>query len=422
VPRTLTSHRIIFRAIGIPALRALVLPLIVVLLSVGMADATVDWTALRGRIDSVAPWQSAALLTALVGAWCFIAGRTLRGLWHRPFVAFLVRQPLSRWQWVVYLGPSLGIGLLPVAGIWWLAPGGANELVHYLGFVALAWPIMLGAACAGVAALVLWLAATLTFYVLVWLYSYTPIAAYGALLLAIAEMSVSAAPIRRQVALINRSVYSPLSGSGVIMTIIRRDLRYLFRTQRTKLAGMPLWALACSLLMLAFRVNGGQEGREALLSAGILVSFSVSPLYEILETLKVGLGREIMRRRWPVSHAQRTWALLGLIALLVAPSAIPIGLFGATMGAANVLVYLLFVGTVVTLSAALFSRLLVTRTSANGLFLLLITGHAVSLIALPGWTYALLALACTPAGLSLAARGLSKFTSVAERTSLDELA
>jgi hypothetical protein len=129
-----------------------------------------------------------------------------------------------------------------------------------------------------------------------------------------------------------------------------------------------------------------------------------------------------MRRRWPVTHSQRAQALALVNLLLVAPSATLVLICGATMGAVNAVVFVLFVATTIALASGLLCHSLLIRSSANGLFLLGITGNAVAILALPAWAYAVLAVAVTPVAYAIMTRGLNRFSLVTERISIDQLA
>lgn len=387
-----------------------------------MADAIVDWGTLRARIGSMAPWRTAALLSALVLAWSLVAGRAFRPIWHQPVIAYLIRQPLSQWRWVAYLTPSLALGLIPVAGIAWLAPQGVTDIAQYLGHLTLAWPVLLGASFVGRSAYVNVFSATLVFFAVILAGLYLPSTAYVAPLLAIAQMRLAVTGVRRQAVHVRRPVYAPLSGSGIVATIVRRDFRLLARTERERLLGLVSFTILPALMMLAFRINGEQEGREALLSACLLFTVAAATLYEILEAMKKGLGKEIMRRRWPVTTRQRALALISLIGLLVGPAAVLILLSASTMGAMHALVYALFVALLITFTADLFAQLLVAQRSANGLYLLLITLHMVALLALPEWVYGLLAAALIALAFVSIGRGFDRFTSITERISIGRLA
>lgn len=410
------------RVIGKPYLRALVIPYFAILLSAYMADAVVDWSVLRDRLASLSEWREAALVTALIAGWSLIAGKALQPVWRQPFLAFLVRQPLGAWQWVGYLVPSVAVGLLPVAGIAWLAPVHANGLAHYLCLLLLAWPILIGASFRRGDFLRVCGAGTLFCFFGLLASAALPGAVYGVLIIAILAMRLPMAPIARQITSVVYGVYSPLSGSGVIATIVRRDLRYLVRCQVRQIVLHWSVGLVCALGMLAFRINGELTGREALEFACLFYSVSIYVVYEILEALKAGLGKEIMRRRWPVTDNQRALSLLALIACLVGPGAALILAGAATMGPVNALVYLLFFGVTVVGSATLLGRMLIVRRSANGLFLLLLAGHFVALKALPAPIYVLLALVFLPIGFRAVARGFDRFTWITERLSLARLA
>ena len=416
------NQRIFFRILGRPYLRTLVVPLFSILLLVTMADATTDWAALRAALESAASWRTAALLTGLILGWSFAAGRAFAPVWRQPVIAFLVRQPLHHLQWVAFLSPSVALGLIPVAGIAWLAPRHVNGIVHYFDYLVLAWPIVLGASYLGRDALLIVSASALLLFGATLAALYYPAAAYAVPFAALAQMSLAVTPVRRQVARVNKRLQGSLAGSGIVATLVRRDLRYLLRQQRKKLSALALYAIVCALLMLAFRINGAQRGSDALLSACIVFTIAASPAYEILEAMKKALGKELMRRRWPVSILQRSLALISLVAALAGPGAVLILLAGSVMGPAHALVYVLFVACFIAFTTALFGNLLIMRRSANGLYLLLITLHMVAFLVLPEWVYALLAIAILPPALLATIRGLNRFTSTTELISIGRLA
>ena len=104
-----------------------------------------------------------------------------------------------------------------------------------------------------------------------------------------------------------------------------------------------------------------------------------------------------------------SWAVLILVA-------------GSVMCPVHALVYVLFVTCFIAFTTALFSHLLTTRRSANGLYLLLITLHMVAFLALPEWAYALVAIVILPPALLATIRGLDRFTSTTELISIGRLA
>ena len=408
-----TVQRVFYHLVGRPFLSRLVLPLFGLLLGVALLDATTDWGAMRRQLASLLPWQRAMLFALLVLGWSLQAGRALRPLWRQPMIAFLVRQPFSRWQWVVGLLPSLAIAFVPVAAIWWLAPRSANPLIHFLGFVGLAWPMILGASYGRLPSLAL-LTGTVSLAGLVLAYAYYPFAAYVALVVTIAQLPFGVAAIPRQVAQVRPAVYGDLSGSGVVLTLIRRDLRCLRRTARRSLLNLTALSVLAALMMWAFRVNGNVQGRYALLTAVVLFSFAASAHYDCLEKLKAALGTEVMRRRWPVTDEQRALALAGLLAALLGPSALAVAVLGSTMGGANLSLFALFAVSSVVSSSALFAQLLRTKRSAVGLAYLMTVLHFVIVLVLPGWAYGLFAVAAVVFGFALTRRGLRDFAASME--------
>jgi hypothetical protein len=218
---------------------------LVVLLFVALSDAVTDWTALRQQAALLGPWARptvfVVLFVVLFVAWGLIAGHALRPVWRQPTIAFLVRQPLTWRQWVVDLFPSLAVAFVPVVAIWWLAPHYANSVIHYLGFVGLLWPVILGFSFAVPSSIIVAGAGTATLAILLFAYGYFPFAAYVACLVTILQLPLGVAFIRRQIAPTYRRRSGHLSSAGAALAIARRDLRCLFRIERPTLLFFALF-------------------------------------------------------------------------------------------------------------------------------------------------------------------------------------
>jgi len=416
------AQRVFYHVVGRPFLRGLVLPGFMVMLFIAAADASTDWSALRQQIMSLAPWVRTVLFGSLFLSWSLAAGFVLRPIWRLPMIAFLVRQPLTRWQWVAGIFPSLGIAFLPVFAIWWLAPHYANSVIHYLGFVGLAWPIILGVSFKAPSSIYVAGAGLISLMILVFAYCYYPFVAYAAFLATIIQLPLSVALIPRQISPVIKQVSGHLSGNGVIVALIRRDFRCLLRIEWKSFSGLAFFGIISPLMMLAFRLNDAMHGREVFLAGCVLFLLVALTIYESLEKLKEHLGKELMRHRWPVTYSQRGLALIGLVAVLVVPSGILIGIFGTSMGSYNLLNFFLFVTVTITSCTALFSRLLGVTTTSNGLYWIIITAHGVLVFSLPGWGYAIFALLSIVVNFFLVTAGLRKFAVDIERTAIDQLA
>src|SRR6266571_1643185 len=133
----MVMQRVFAEVIGRPFLQGLVFPYFLFLFLVAAADASTNWQAARRQVTHFSPWAKTAILVGLIAAWSLMAGRALRPVWRQQAISFLLRQPLSSWEWTVRTLPSLSIALVPVAAIWWMDSYGANPLPHYLGFVGL---------------------------------------------------------------------------------------------------------------------------------------------------------------------------------------------------------------------------------------------------------------------------------------------
>ncbi len=414
------TQRIFYHVVGRPFLRGLVLPCFMVIFFIAAADASIDWEALRQQVMLLPPWMITALFAGLFLGWSVAAGLVLRPIWRQPMIAFLVRQPLTRWQWVAGLLPSLGVAFVPVLTIWWLAPQYANSVIHYLGFVGLAWPIILGVSFSGSSSIIVAGGGLTSLAVLVFAYSAFPFAAYAALLVTLVQLPLSVAFIPRQISRVHNQKSGQLSGTGVVVALIRRDLRCLLRLEWKSFTGLAFFGTVSPLMMLAIRSNETMDGREAFFAGCILFSFVALTIYESLEKLKTHLGKEFIRLRWPVTFTQRGTALIGLVALLVVPSGVLIGLFGSMMGATNLVYYFLFIAVTITVCAALLSRLLDVQVTANGFFWTIIVAHGVLVFSLSGWRYAIFAIPAIFINFLLITSGLRRFAINGERSVLDQ--
>lgn len=389
---SLLTHRIFYVTVGRPFLRRLIPAFTIVLLVVVSVDAMVDWAAVRDGIASLAPLKRATLFTAGLTAWGIAAGRALRPVWSDPMVGFLVRQPLSRWQWAAGLAPSLAVAFLPPAALWSLAPHHGAPLADYLAFTGLSWPIVLGASFAFPSALIVLIPACAVLALLMTVYWQFPSMTWLATV-------VAAVQIAHSVSLIPRQIHRPIHGNGLrlsapgpITAILRRDLRCLFRMERRCFIRLALSSVVACSMMLALRVNGAIAGKEAFLAACVLVSLPAATAFGMLEKLRARLGTEFTRLRWPVTSRQRALALVTLIAFLLAPADLTLAVIGASMGAAWLLLFALFTGVTILVCASLLAQALSSATSALPAFLLALTLHGCLALALPAWSYAALAL------------------------------
>jgi len=401
-------------------LRRLVLPFSVVLFLVTMADPIIDWTVLRQQIASAMPFAQASLFGSLFLGWSLMAGFALRPIWRQPMIAFLVRQPLTRWQWVIGLLPSISAAFLPVFAIWWLAPNHASSAVHYLGFIALSWPIILGASYGAPRSILTVSAGVTSLTILMFAYYYYSFAAYVAILVSILQLPASVAGIPHQITQVIKQKSGHLSSGSVVVALIRRDLRCMLGAESKSLLSFALFSAIAVFMMVALRVNGAIEGRDAFLLGCALFSLATSTIYESLEKLKEQLGKEIMRHRWPVTYSQRGLALVGLISIFVVPVGLLIGAIGSPMAGRYLLLFILFVAATISLCAALFSSQLRAKTSSIGLLLLAITSHVVVVFLLPGWGYAIVAIPSIFVNLQLITSGLRKFAVDIERITVDQ--
>lgn len=417
---SLLATRVFLEVAGKPFLRRLVFPYFLVILLIAAADATTDWNATRQQLASWPPMNKAAVLGGLIAAWSIICGRALQPVWNQPSALFLMRQPINSYEWSARLLPSLSIALIPIIGILWLGSYGAPAVIHYLGFIGLCLPIILGASLRGLVGGVVVTLAALILSALLFSYAHHRAVPYLALVITLPLLVLSASLVRRQSAVVNAYRLGHLSSSNVVRALVRRDLLCIHRTRKSTTLELLTLGTLTSLMMLAFRVNGEVVGREAFLTACILFLIGTSTLYRNLELAKARLGKEMMRQHWPVTYSERAIALLVLISMLAAPSALPIAALGSTMGLTHLLLYMVFVLTTVALTAALFAASLRNKASSVGLFFNLIVAHGVVVSLLPSWIYAMAAPIAATLGFLRVRAALERFAVSVEGTAIHE--
>lgn len=406
--------RVFFHVVGKPFLTGLVFPMLVALIAVSFADTNINWSLARERLASAPIWFPTLLATVLAATWCSMAGQALRPVWRRPMMGFLVRQPLSRWQWVAQLMPNVCVSLLPVAAIAWLIQPRANAVLHYTVLAGLAWPMVFGASYRGRPMAQVYVGGALVFGALLFGYLFSPYFLYVALVVMIVQLPLSLAPIPRQLVTVTAASSRSLSALSPIGALMRRDLRCLLRTEWKHLVNLSFLGLLTPAMMLAFRINGDVADRAALFIAVILFSIAASAVYDPLERLKSRLGKEVFRLRWPVTHIDRTVALILLVGLSVAPSGVLIGVFGSTMGFLNGVAFLLFCALTIVMTVSLFGAFLATTRATTGQFLIALVAHGAIVLLVPAWLYIVVALASIVAGSRLAADRLHRFAVTAE--------
>lgn len=412
------AQRIFHVTVGRPLLRGLVAPFTAVLLLALLADAQVDREAVAREISRAGAAEKTALFTGLFMAWGITVGRALRPIWQQPMIAFLIRQPMNRWKWIAGLAPSLGIAFVPPAAIWSLAPDHGAPVIHYLGFVGLAWPIFLGASFNFRESLAVLGTSCGVLATLVGAYWYFPAAAWLAAVVALAQAAYSVSMIPRQ---LDHSqdrpiarAHSPLAAAGPVGAMLRRDVRCLARMEGRSLLGLAVSVAAACWIMVALRVNGGITGRGAFMAGCILFSFPAAAGYGALERSRRWLGREFVRIRWPVTIGQRCVALVTLVTVLILPTGMAIAAVGASMGFGRFLLFTSFMAATITLCAALFARTLQSSGSAVPVLLLLLIPHTSIAVALPGSLYILVAALLVLGGAYSIHAGVRRFTAATE--------
>ncbi len=386
------------------------LPLGFLLFVVVLADASVNWYALRNQLAIWPTLRLSALFTFLFLFWGLIAGKALAPVWGQPAIAFLVRQPISRWRWVRFLAPSLLIAFLPLIGIWWLAPNHGNTVVHYLGFVGLAWPIILGASFHGKSRYKWLTIGTTSFAILTFTYTYQGWVSLLAIIITIAFLPMSSSAIREQTVSHLKAKPGNLKSKTPVMAVIRRDFRCLWCLERKTLFVLVQLGVVTLLMMLAIRINTEAGSRMTFIVCSSLLAFGITPIYEILSRLATHLGPELMRHRWPISHLHRGLALLGLVFLLTAPVFMLLGILGSAMGAAYLTLFTLQILTSLVVLCGLFCHTLLDTGTALGWGLWVALINTLLVTTLPPWIYVTMLGFVVPAGVVLMVRGLKKFT------------
>jgi hypothetical protein len=385
-------QRVFTEIIGKPFLRGLLFPYFLFLLAVSAADSSTNWEAQRLQISTLPPAVRTSLFVGLICSWCLVAGRALRPIWRDKTIPFLVRQPMGPWELSARLLPSLSVALIPVVSMWWLASYGTNPVTHYPGFVGLALPIILGASFSGITSVVVVGVGIAALALVIWAYSYTNNAAYLGMLVTPVLFRGAASCIRSTLAVQSSAVHRQMRSPSLIWVLVRRDWRSILRSRRQTFAELIVGNALIISLMLGFRINGRDSGRDALIIACVLFLIGALPAYRNLEVAKAQLGTQIMCLAWPVTYFERAVALIVLAALLAAPSAIPIALLGSAMGLLNWVVFMVFVLATVIFAATLFAKTLLRDSSSVGLYLNLILFHGVLMSVLAPWEYLLLAV------------------------------
>lgn len=387
-----SSARAFFNVIGRSFYRRLIPPLSMFLILAVLADATTNWTELRNQIASQEPISVAVLFTGIFLGWGTIAGHALRSAWRQPAIGFLLRQPMGLWRWAYSLFPSLLLAFTPLMCVWWLAPNPGQSVLHYVGFVGLLWPILLGASYGGAKGLCQVTVSTMLLAALMFTYRYFSFVALIAFVIAVAAMPLSLIALRYQQSPVQQFARQSLATNTPVGALFRRDLLCLWRLDRKALLGcLPLLGIAAPF-MVAFRIQGGEGRRAIFLAACILFSVTVMPFYEILLRLKARLGTQLMRISWPVRYVQRTASLFGLALLIASPNALAIGIAGSSMGVSNGIRFLLFSFVALTSLCALFAATLRLHAASFGWSLWLLLIHCVIVTTVPAEMYGPIAI------------------------------
>lgn len=221
--------------------------------------------------------------------------------------------------------------------------------------------------------------------------------------------------IRGQLTVQNGRIYSVLSSAGVVQVLVSRDWHCILRTRQHTLLNLILVNLTMTLMMLSFRLNGHDSGRDMLLIACVLFSIAALPAYKYLEIAKARLGTQIVRPEWPVTYFERAVAMIALTTMLAAPSGVFIVLLGSHMGLLNQLVFLAFMFVTAVFTTTLFANALLRRSSSVGIYLNMILFHGVFVSVLAPRQYLVVATISTVACLRLLSSGLRKFATHAQR-------
>jgi hypothetical protein len=400
------ARRFFMGIVGLPFLRSLIFPYFVVLLLLTAADAHTDWTALRVQIQAMPPGSRTATLTVLAGGWSLIAGHALRRVWRQRSVRLLARLPIGSGAWLFYALPALSLALIPLLGVCWLA---SANIASGVGVLATSLIIVFGAS------LEVWVGAALLcigfalVFVTLFATSYGPLAGCAGLLASAVIMQPCVRLMRACVVMTRERKTGTLVSGHVIALLIRLDALALYRVNRRAVANL-LMVTACSVAMMAaFRINGKLAGGNALAAAVVLFAVAISPIYSALENVRNTLGKNVLRKRWPITTARRSLATCAFTALLALPATLLMALAGSTMGTLNLLIFLAFVCTEILLIAGQFAARLRDPASAVGAFLNVLGVHVVIILVTPTIVYLTLAFCAGALSWVRLGAGLKRF-------------
>lgn len=400
------THRVFMDVVGRPYLRALVFPYFVVLLLLASADANTDWTLLRDQISAVSPVLRAAIFTTLIWIWGTVAGNALRGVWTQPSVRILARLPIGSWEWVLRCFPALVLAFLPILAALWL---GRASIATALGIMGLSLPVIFGASLLGRTGAAVSTAGAALVFIGLLADSYGAAGAYVGVFLSAVTLGPLVTFVRARIVQSEERDTGTLVASNIVALFVRLDALTIQRINRRAVRNVLVLTGLAAMMMAAIRINGGLSGRDALMAAMILFAIAVSPIYGGLEDARSALGKNLLRKRWPIAVTARGLAICAVVGLLATPAAVSIAMIGSTMGPRNLMPFFAFVATQILLTAGQFAGRLRQPTSAIGEFLNVLAAHVALFLLVPTLAYLPIALAICILSWARLVTGLRRF-------------
>ncbi|MEO0974540.1 MAG: hypothetical protein AAFX85_15735, partial [Pseudomonadota bacterium] len=307
--------------------------------------------------------------------------------------------------------------LAPVAALYWLAPldsaigmagWGAAVLILAVarsghGMKRYPWTLIGGAVLTAVVSGLLTL---------------TPLAAWIVSAVSLVLLPFALADIARQAPPTVHRHASHYRATSAALALVQRDGRCLWRLERGPVLQLWLLAPAAGAFLFALRVNGDFEGRELMRAACILQLLALAPLYDVLVRLGTHLGRELHRRHWPITAAQRARALAAMVIVLSAPStsALMLGA-GDAWQLVHLATFLSFSASALAAQLALWTSAGLRAASVLGWSLWIWLMNTLLAALLPPWLYLALSLTLALSAWRLTQRALDRLAAQAADSS-----
>lgn len=395
--------------VGLPFARALVFPYLAILLLLAEVISNGDLSRLLAQIHDALPLSRAAALTVLLFVWSTAAGFALRRAWGQLAVRPLARLPIGSWHWLFLLLPSLFIALLPVLAVLWLSSAGTA--LQWIGLLGLSLPIIFGASLADRLGFTLASAGAALLFVGLLATSYGRVLGYAGLLLCAVSLGPTVTLVRARIVLNKVQGTGKLAGRSILVLLVRLDLAAILRTSPWSVVLPLALTVLATLMMAAIRINGDLSGRGTLIASVILLAIVALPSYGTLEIARTALGKNLLRRYWPITVTQCGLATCGVVTLFTMPAAVAIAALSSHMGALNLATFWVFVVTQILVTAGQFAAQLRNPSGVIGMFLILLAVHVVILLIAPTAIYFVIAICASALSWMRLVIGLRRFAS-----------